>query len=58
MITINLMMLFKIISLICLGIIMLFYILGTFATTENINFISIFVAFSFMAIPFIYILLN
>lgn len=57
MITINLMMLFKIISLICLGTIMLFYIIATFSA-ENMNFISMFIAFSFMAIPFIYILLN
>lgn len=57
MITINLMLLFKIISLICLGTIMLFYMLATFSA-ENMNFISIFIAFSFMAVPFIYILLN
>ena len=57
MVTINLMLLFKIISLICLGTIMLFYMLATFSA-ENINFISIFIAFSFMAVPFIYILLN
>lgn len=57
MITINLMVLFKIISLICLGTIMLFYIFATFGT-KNMNFISIFIAFSFMAIPFIYILFN
>ena len=57
MITINLMLLFKIISLICLGTIMLFYMLATFSA-ENMNFISVFIAFSFMAVPFIYILLN
>lgn len=57
MITINIMLLFKIISLICLGTIMLFYMLATFSI-KNMNFISIFVVFSFMAIPFIYILLN
>lgn len=57
MITINVMLLFKIVSLICIGTIMLFYILATFST-ENLNFISIFIAFLFMAIPFIYILFN
>lgn len=57
MITINLMVLFKIISLICLGTIMLFYMFATFGT-KDMNFISIFIAFSFMAIPFIYILIN
>lgn len=57
MITINLMIAFKVISLICLGTLILFYMLATFST-ENMNFISIFVAFSFMAIPFVYILLN
>ena len=57
MITINVMLLFKIISLICIGTIMLFYILATFSA-ENMNFISIFIAFLFMAIPFIYILFN
>ncbi len=57
MITINVMLLFKIVSLICIGTIMLFYILATFSA-ENMNFISIFIAFLFMAIPFIYILFN
>lgn len=57
MITINVMLLFKIVSLICIGTIMLFYIIATFST-ENMNFISIFIAFLFMATPFIYILFN
>lgn len=57
MITIDLMLLLKIISLICLGTIMLIYIISTFQT-KNMNFISIFIAFLFMALPFIYILFN
>ena len=59
MITINIMIVFKRISLIFLGILMLAHMLSTFSlSNEKISFMSIFITFLFMATPFIYILLN
>ncbi len=59
MITINIMTVFKSISLMFLGILMLIYMLSTFSPkNEKISFMSMFIAFLFMATPFIYIVLN
>ena len=54
MITINLIFVFKIISLIFLGLMMI----STFMQTGKISFLAVIVTFLFIGIPFIYILLN
>lgn len=58
MITINIMVLLKALSLICLGILILLYMGATFATAEKVSFFVTFTTFILMALPFIYILFN
>ena len=57
MITINIMLMFKIISLINLGIIIFLYMVGTF-TDKNFNFFNTLITSLILLIPFIYIILN
>lgn len=58
MVTINLMLVFKIISLCILGFMMFSYMISTFKQQEKISFIAVFLTFLILALPFTYIILN
>lgn len=58
MITINIMLILKIVSLCILGFMMFSYMISTFKQQEKISFIVVFLTFLILALPFTYIILN